>query len=283
MNQDTMRRAVREQYGKIAESDAGCCSSSCCGEESTGGSSTAIGYSAEELSHVPDGADLGLGSGNPVRAANLQPGEIVVDLGSGAGIDVFLAAKQVGASGRVIGVDMTPQMVERARENARTSEVANVEFRLGEIEALPVPDNSADVVISNCVINLSPDRTRVLAEAFRILKPGGRLVISDLMSDVAAPDILKENAEIGCACLPVDGRDYRRDLESAGFIGYQILEENVYPVEELSTQSVAQQILADNPAIAEAIRSFIGSVKGAVISATKPWQSTAHPTSSAAF
>lgn len=270
MNQDTMRRAVREQYGKIAEAGDGCCTSSCCGDETEAGVSTALGYSAEELSDLPEGADLGLGSGNPVRAADLQPGDVVVDLGSGAGIDCFLAGKQVGDTGRVIGVDMTPQMVERARANARAAGVTNVEFRLGEIEALPIPDNSADVVISNCVINLSPERSRVLAEALRVLKPGGRLVISDLISDTAAPDVLRENAEIGCACLPIEGRDYRHDLAVAGFTGFQVLEERPYPVDELSTHTPAREIIANNPALAEAIESFIGSLKSAVISAVKP-------------
>ncbi len=275
MNQDTMRRTVREQYGKIAEAEGGCCTSSCCEDETETRISTALGYSAEELSQVPEGADLGLGSGNPVRAADLQPGEVVVDLGSGAGIDCFLAGRHVGDTGRVIGVDMTPQMVERARANALEAGVTNVEFRLGEIEALPIPDNSADVVISNCVINLSPERSRVLADALRVLKPGGRLVISDLISDTAAPKLLRENAEIGCACIPVEGRDYQRDLEEAGFTGFQVLEERPYPLEELSTQAIAQEIIANNPALAEAIESFIGSVKSAVISAVKPAASTA--------
>jgi arsenite methyltransferase len=270
MEQDTTRAAVRERYGQIAEVGDGCCAPSCCGDESEAEGSTALGYSAEELSQLPEGADLGLGSGNPVRAADLQPGEVVVDLGAGAGIDCFLAAKQVGEGGRVIGVDMTPQMVERARSNAREAGVTNVEFRFGEIEALPVPDASADVVISNCVINLSPDRARVLAEAFRVLKPGGRLVISDLISDEEAPEILRESAAIACACLPVLERDYRRDLDAAGFSGYQVLEKRTYPLEELSTHPVAQKIIAENPALAEPLESFIGSVKGAVISAVKP-------------
>lgn len=270
MTQDTIRKTVREQYGRIAASESGCCTPSCCGDAPEKRGSEAIGYSPAELSRVPEGADLGLGSGNPIRAADLQPGEVVVDLGSGAGIDVFLAASKVGENGQVIGVDMTPQMVERARENANEAKVTNVDFRLGEIEALPVRDAIADVVISNCVINLSPERSRVLAEAFRVLKPGGRLVISDLISDATAPDILKKNAEIGCACLPVEGRDYRVDLERAGFVDYRVIEERPYPIEDLSTESVARDIIASHPELAEALESFIGSVRGAVISARKP-------------
>ncbi len=270
MNQDTIRTAVRERYGQIAESETGCCAPGCCGGAEATGISTAVGYSQDELDQVPAGADLGLGSGNPVQSAGLQPGEVVVDLGAGAGIDCFLAAKKVGATGRVIGVDMTPQMVERARKNAAEAGVTNVEFRLGEIEALPVADGTADVVISNCVINLSPDRERVLAEAYRVLKPGGRLVISDLVSDGPAPSILRDNAEVVCACLPVEGREYRSDLERAGFGEYRVLEERTYPLEDLSTHAVAQTIVVDDPAVAEAIASFVGSVKGAVMSAVKP-------------
>ncbi len=193
-----------------------------------------------------------------------------MDLGAGAGIDCFLAAKKVGATGQVIGVDMTPQMVERARKNAEEAGLKNVEFRLGEIEALPVADGTADVVISNCVINLSPDRERVLAEAYRVLKPGGRLVISDLVSDGPAPDVLRENAEIVCACLPVESREYRSDLARAGFGEYRVLEERIYPLEELSTHAVAQTIVAGDPRVAGAIASFVDSVKGVVMSAVKP-------------
>ncbi len=185
---DTVRDAVRDRYAEVARTGSSCCSgSSCCGSSAAEGGSEAeylarktgdaaslkLGYSEEDLAAVPEGANLGLGCGNPQAIAALKPGEVAVDLGAGAGFDCFLAARAVGPEGLVIGVDMTPEMVARARENARKSGHENVDFRLGEIEHLPIADATADVIISNCVINLSPDKPAVYAEAFRVLKPGG--------------------------------------------------------------------------------------------------------------
>ena len=182
--------------------------------------SLALGYSLEELLSVPAGANLGLGCGNPQAIAGLNPGEIVLDLGAGGGLDCFLAARQVGENGRVIGVDMTPEMVNRARVNAANSGFRNVEFRLGEIENLPVADGSVDVIMSNCVINLSPEKQRVFNEAFRVLKPGGRLAVSDVVAVAEMPDEFRSNPELVAGC--VGGASLISDLETmlakAGFI-----------------------------------------------------------------
>ncbi len=224
MNQDTIREAVRDRYARIAEGTEGsCCGPSCCGgtKEASAATeaspSTRLGYDEDQLRGIPEGADLGLGSGNPIAHADIQEGETVLDLGSGGGIDSFLASERVGPSGKVIGVDMTPEMVTRARGNARQGGYTNVDFRLGEIESLPVADATVDVIISNCVLNLSPERDRVLAEARRVLKPGGRLVISDLVSDEPVPAPLREETEAVTACLPVEREAYLNQLRDAGF------------------------------------------------------------------
>ncbi len=204
---EQIREFVRKRYGGIAQggrSDCGCAPTGCCSGTSPVSpdiSSLRIGYSPEELQAVPEGADLGLGCGNPQAIAALQPGETVLDLGSGAGFDCFLAARQVGPSGQVIGVDMTAEMVAKARENAGAAGYDQVEFRLGEIEHLPVADASIDVIISNCVINLSPDKPQVFREAFRVLRPGGRLAISDIVTTAPLPDEVRHDLALYAGCI----------------------------------------------------------------------------------
>jgi arsenite methyltransferase len=227
---DDIRQSVRTSYARVAEaSDAGeCCGveASCCGVPADINSlhSIRLGYSEDDLNNVPDGADMGLGCGNPRAIAGLQAGEVVLDLGSGGGFDAFLAAREVGERGRVIGVDMTPAMVSKARSNAEAAGFSNVDFRLGEIEHLPVADCSVDVIISNCVINLSPDKSRVFREAFRVLRPGGRLAISDVVATAELPEEIKDDLHLHACCVagavPVD--ELLTMLGEAGFCEIRI-------------------------------------------------------------
>jgi arsenite methyltransferase len=220
-DEDRIREQVRAAYGEIAKGKDGC-AVGCCGTQN--GGSLALGYTQGDVESVPEGADLGLGCGNPQAIAALRPGETVIDLGSGAGFDCFLAAKRVGREGRVVGVDMTPEMVAKARSNARRVGAENVEFRLGEIERLPVPDASADVILSNCVINLSPDKAAVFREAFRVLRPGGRLAISDVVATAAMPTELAASVEAltGCVAGAAAIDELGRLLAEAGFEAVKI-------------------------------------------------------------
>jgi len=252
-----IRDYVRERYGAIAEQDdataAGCCGPAetsakaggcgsgadgggCCGAARTESYSETLGYSAADVASVPAGADLGLGCGNPVALASIKPGETVLDLGSGAGFDCLLAAQQLKGTGRVIGVDMTPPMISKARRNAAEAGFANVEFRLGEIEHLPVADATVDLIISNCVINLSPEKAQVFREAFRVLKPGGRLAISDVVATKPVPPALRVKLQAIGAC--VAGAALISDLETmlkeAGFARIEIQSR------ESSRQTIAQ-------------------------------------------
>ena len=219
MDSSEKKEVIKKKYQEIATLGGSCCSGGgCCGDSSSVDLSKSLGYSEADVQAVPD-ANLGLGCGNPTAFAELKPGDIVLDLGSGAGFDCFLAAQRVGNSGKVIGVDMTPEMVEKAQANARKYGYLNVEFRHGDIEALPVDDSSVDVIISNCVINLAPDKEKVFREAFRVLKPEGRMYVSDMVLLAELPEDLKNDKDLlaGCVAGAVLKEEYLRLLKKAGF------------------------------------------------------------------
>jgi len=246
MKEENIKKAVRESYAKVA-SGSSCCSapvtSSCCGGQVDLAKeiSSNIGYSKEDLNKVPEGSNLGLGCGNPVAMASLAKSEVVLDLGSGAGFDCFLAAEKVGPQGRVIGVDMTPEMLEKARENAQKGNFSNVEFRLGEIENLPVADGIIDIIISNCVINLAPDKDRVFSEAFRTLKPGGRIMVSDIVLTKELPDFIKNNmaAYVGCISGAIIKDNYLNAIKKAGFRDVKIIDEVNFPLNYIISDDTA--------------------------------------------
>ncbi len=231
MVDDKVKDYVKKRYGEIAKNNKSCCSSSCC--SSSENISEIIGYSKKELADIPKEAILGLGCGNPVALAGLKEGETVLDLGSGAGIDVFLASKRIGASGKVIGVDMTKDMIKKADSLAKERGYKNVEFRLGEIEDLPVEDCSIDVVISNCVINLCPDKKRAFSEIFRVLRNGGRLMISDLVTSGELPREVKSSfdAWAGCIAGALERDNYLNIIREVGFLDIKIVNETSYTVD----------------------------------------------------
>jgi SAM-dependent methyltransferase len=246
MKEENIKKAVRESYAKVASGSSCCCTpdtgSSCCGQMDLAKEiSSNIGYSKEDLNKVPEGSNLGLGCGNPIAMASLAKGEVVLDLGSGAGFDCFLAAGKVGPEGRIIGVDMTPEMLEKAKENAQKGSFSNVEFRLGEIENLPVADGIIDIIISNCVINLAPDKDRVFSEAFRVLKPGGRIMVSDIVLTKELPDFIKNNmaAYVGCISGAIIKDDYLNAIKKAGFRDVKIIEEVNFPLNYIISDDTA--------------------------------------------
>lgn len=298
MRDDEIRKAVRGAYARIATgerepSSAGtveaesCCgpapeasAASCCGPQEAvseascctpqHSASVAVGYSTEELGAMPDGANLGLGCGNPTALASLKEGEVVLDLGSGGGIDCFLAAQKVGKSGRVIGVDMTPEMIERARENARKGDYTNVDFRLGEIENLPVADSTVDAVISNCVINLSPNKSRVFAEAYRALKPGGRVMVSDIVLLKELPESVRNSAAAYAACIGGASmkEEYLATVAAAGFQDVEVISET--STEVIFSGSTAQATAESLGISAGMVKEAAGSIVSINVRAVKP-------------
>lgn len=255
LEEEKIKKMIREEYGKTATNPrvSSCCGSSVETNQSTESSccsairlradeigdflkkySAQLGYTEEDLKNVPRGANLALGCGNPTAHASIQEGETVLDLGSGGGLDCFIAAKKVGKSGKVIGVDMTPSMIERARENASIEDYDNVEFRLGEIEHLPVADNIIDLIISNCVINLAPNKENVFREAFRVLKPGGRLMVSDIVLLKELPEVVRKNAQAYVSCIggAVMIDKYIQAIEKAGFQDVEIMDQSNFSTTE---------------------------------------------------
>ena len=293
MKPETLKSAVRDRYANLLRgfpaaqtppdpraaprpsrdtASPSCCgSSSCCGSADPADASLDVGYDATDLSAVPEGANLGLGCGNPVALAALKAGETVLDLGSGAGFDAFLAAKRVGPEGRVIGVDMTPEMIERATSLARKHGYGNVEFRLGDIEALPVDDASIDVILSNCVVNLAPDKARVFREAHRVLRPGGRLHVSDLVLARPLPEALLEDMDVYAAC--VSGAmlkdDYLAAMRAAGFEEVTVASERRFGLAELSPELMELAKRRYPGMSPEELEQLAGSVLSVTVEAAK--------------
>jgi len=258
------KRVVREAYGKIAKSPKG---SSCCGGDSCCGPTIkdyakSLGYSEQELRAIPQEANLGLSCGNPTAIAGLKKGEVVLDLGAGAGFDCFLAAEQVGPKGKVIGVDMTPEMVEKARDIAKKRGVRNVEFRLGEIEALPAADASVDVVLSNCVINLSTDKPQVFREVHRVLKPGGRIAISDLALTKELPPKVRESvaAYVGCVGGALLVKDYERAVKDSGLKDVKLTVKSLSGCMAPDTKDPLAKAVVNSPKDAETLSKSVVSV-----------------------
>ncbi len=247
-NNEEIKKFIKNRYGKIAR-ESNCVlpsdKCSCCGENIASspenikidilGPAKRCGYDEDELKSIPEPAILGLGCGNPTALSSLQKGETVLDLGAGAGIDVFLAANKVGETGRVIGIDMTPDMINKGQEIAEEYGYSNVDFKLGEIENMPIEDNSIDVIISNCVINLAPDKSKVYQEAFRVLKPGGRILISDLVTEGELPEDIRKSFEAWSECIAgaLDKNEYVNIIKNAGFENVQIVTEKQYYEERL--------------------------------------------------
>jgi len=242
MKEKKVKELVKGRYAQLAKQNRESCCSSCGCGVSLLSKAEGIGYLREDLEHVPEEAIMGLGCGNPTAIAGLKTGEVVLDLGSGAGVDVFLAADKVGPTGGVIGVDMTEEMVDKAKNIARVHGYHNVEFRLGEIEKLPVEDESVDVIISNCVINLSPDKRKVFQEAYRVLKSGGRLIISDIVSEGTLADEIKTDANAWVCCIggALEHQEYLREIKKAGFEDVQVLSSKEFYIEGEESQALAK-------------------------------------------
>jgi len=263
VEEEKIKKMVREGYAKIAKTENCCCNPKI---------SKKIGYTKKELQSVPKGADFSLGCGNPIALASLKDGETILDLGSGAGLDCFLAANIVGEKGNVIGVDMTPEMIDKARENCRKGKYKNVEFRLGEIENLPVADNTADIIISNCVINLSPNKKRVFKEAFRTLKPGGKLMVSDIVLLKELPETVKKSVQAYIDCLSgaVMKDKYIKLIKDAGFQDVKIVEETRFPIDFIVNDPTAKAFMKESNTTVKNAKTLASSVASIKVYGIKP-------------
>lgn len=269
MKEEEIKKIVRENYARVAGGNS-CCPGqdlSCCGKTNIQKEiSSNIGYSDEDMGKVPEGSNLGLGCGNPIAFTSLKRGEVVLDLGSGAGFDCFLAADKVGPGGKVTGIDMTPEMIERAKENAMKGEYKNIEFRLGEIENLPIADGIADIIISNCVINLAPNKNKVFKEAFRVLKPGGRIMVSDIVLNKELPDFIKNDltAYVSCISGAIIKNDYLKIIEQAGFIDIKVLDETSLPIDYIisdGTRDIIKDDLNLSGSVNKILEKLVLSIK----------------------
>jgi len=272
MNDEEVKRVVKERYGRVAREARSCCSSStCCGAAKSQEIGRKIGYTEEEMAFAPHGSNLGLGCGNPIALASIRMGETVLDLGSGAGFDCFLAAQRVGPKGKVIGVDMTCEMVDRASDNAAVGGYKNVEFRLGEIENLPVDDGSIDLVISNCVINLVPDKKAAFKEAYRVLKPGGRIVVSDIVLLGKLPSFIRESIEayVGCVSGAALKDDYLDSMRLAGFEEVRVIDEAPFSLDCVTSDPTGRAVLDDLKISDEKLREVEMTIASIKVSAVK--------------
>ncbi len=239
MKEKEIKEAVKGRYSQIAKQEQQSCCSSCSGTASSVSQSSGIGYGTDDLERVPEEAIMGLGCGNPIATADLKVGEVVLDLGSGAGIDVFLAANKVGPTGKAIGVDMTKEMIDKATRIATNHGYQNVEFRLGEMESLPVEDETVDAIISNCVVNLSPDKSKVFQEAYRTLKPGGRLTVSDIVSEGTLPDEIRTDSNAWACCIggALEQREYLEKIKRVGFEDIKVVSTQEFYIENKANQT----------------------------------------------
>lgn len=272
MDEIEIKKKVRRSYAEIAKKKSGCCSSLCCQKTvDLKKVPKKLGYDKEEFKSLPRDV-FSLGCGNPVALASLREGEIVLDLGSGSGLDCFLASKKVGEKGKVIGVDMTPEMVDKARENARKGNHRNVEFRLGEIENLPVADNSVDVIISNCVINLSPNKKRVFEEAFRVLKPRGRLIISDIVLLKELPKAIRESeqAYVGCISGAALKNEYLKLIKSVGFEDVKVVKQSYFPIDLAMYDLPAKAQMEETGISRQETKEYANSIASITVYGIKP-------------